>query len=307
MLNYNIDNIALVRALLKKEGLGYVSIRKALRNFEDTTNLLFSSNKYALLKGVVDLQEVAREKAKLDNEISLLLDKYAIKENRLYIKCILDKDYPPNLMGQHDAPVALYCYGDYSLLNPNNHFISIMGSRETKLCNKAKEIASYVTGTDMILVNGYAPGIDLAAVEAFIEKKRPVIAVLGGSIFDYRRNFSDINDKVAENGLFISEFGLIDCPMTPGRLFARNKTIVSLSNEIIIIDAKDRKSGTVDAFNYAVKKNKAIFLYDNKHNEAGMYYLLSIRGDSIFAFDDFDSYINARKNIKDRQFFGTLI
>lgn len=84
-----------------------------------------------------------------------------------------DSRYPQRLLKISKYPKMIYTLGDVSLLN-KPYILAIVGSREcTQYGRKtATYFAKELAGEDIVIVSGFATGIDEAAHVGAIQEKR---------------------------------------------------------------------------------------------------------------------------------------
>lgn len=172
------------------------------------------------------------------------------------MECItyFSPDYPELLKHIPTPPIALFLKGNRQLLKPR--CFSIVGSRRTtpnslvQCKNFAKELSEHFT-----IVSGSAQGADSAALEG--AEGRAISVVASG--LDYLELSTSQLKKVAQNGLFISEYFPTVAPQT--FLFhARNRIIAGLSVGTLVVSAGE-KSGALITANYAADFGREVFAF----------------------------------------------
>jgi DNA processing protein len=191
---------------------------------------------------------------------------------------IEDKDYPKLLKKIKDAPKVLYYLGE---IKDKESCFAIVGTRRYSPYGKqvATEIAGDLAEAGLIIVSGFAPGIDTFAHTACIERKKRTIAVLGTgldekSIFP-RSNLKLVNKILESGGCLISEYP----PGTPGSKITfpqRNRIISGLSLGVLVVEAK-QKSGALITANFAFSQKRKVFAVPGpiySSNSKGCHYLI---------------------------------
>lgn len=166
--------------------------------------------------------------------------------------------YPALLRTLPDAPVLLYCMGDFSLLA--NPAVAVIGSR--KATPRGQALAGHMAGAfaswGITVVSGMAWGIDKAAHEAALDRTGSSIAVLGTGIdVPYPRANTRLYDRMAAKGLLVSEFA----PGTPAlreNFPIRNRIISGLSLGVIVVEAASR-SGTLITSRLALEQGREVY------------------------------------------------
>lgn len=203
----------------------------------------------------------SKEKKSADGVESGQIDElisYCEKEN-IYILTYDDEKYPERLKSIFNPPAVLYCRGDMSCLE-NDFSISIVGTRHpsdysVRLTNAlSKELAKF----GVVIISGFAVGIDIAANMSAIRGGGKTIAVLGcGLDHNYPKENFVYRSDIEKSGLFISEY----YPKTGGNptsFPARNRILSGLSLGTIVIEAAE-KSGALITANLALSQGKDIF------------------------------------------------
>lgn len=191
---------------------------------------------------------------------------------------INNKNYPELLKKITNPPKVLYFRGE---IFPEENCFAVVGTRRCSSYGKqmASEIAGDLAESGLTIVSGLAPGIDTAAHQAAVERKKRTIAVLGTGV-DNKSIYPRENLKLAEeilknNGCLISEYP----PGTPGSKFTfpqRNRIISGLSTGILVVEAKE-KSGALITADWARKQQRKIFAVPgNVHslNSKGCHFLI---------------------------------
>ena len=111
-----------------------------------------------------EIQSLLQEKEKLNNYSFIVED---LLEQGYQIIPIFSSDYPKTLKKnlKFSSPILLYAYGNIELLNKES--VAIVGSRnanDTSL-NFTDNIASLSVSDGLVVVSGYAKGIDRQALD----------------------------------------------------------------------------------------------------------------------------------------------
>jgi DNA processing protein len=173
---------------------------------------------------------------------------------------IENENYPELLKKIINPPKVLYVVGN---VYPEENCFAVVGSRQCSFYGKrvASEISGDLTESGLTIVSGLAQGIDAAAHQAVLKRKKRTIAVLGTGIdeksFYPKENINLAKEILKNNGCLISEYP----PGTAGSRFSfpqRNRIISGLSLGILVVEAKE-KSGSLIAAQWAQKQEKKIF------------------------------------------------
>ena len=197
------------------------------------------------------------------------------------IKIIKKEDvcYPSLLKKIKNPPRVLYYIGQ--LPKKKENCFAIVGTRMASVYGKQVtfDFAQDLAEAGLIIVSGFAPGIDTFAHQATVERKKRTIAVLGTGL-DKKSIYPKSNLKLFEeilknNGCLISEYP----PGTRGTQFTfpqRNRIIAGISLGVLIVEAKE-KSGSLITANYAFEQKKKVFAIPGSIyslNSKGCHYLI---------------------------------
>lgn len=167
-----------------------------------------------------------------------------------------DPDYPPLLADIHSAPPVLWVRGRTECLC--RPAIAIVGSRNASANGRqiARRLARDLADQDLVIVSGFARGIDTAAHEASIDMG--TIAVFAGGIGHvYPPENADLAEAVCRTGAIISERPPFASPR--GQDFpARNRIISGIAWGTIVVEAAAR-SGTLITARYALEQGREVF------------------------------------------------
>ncbi len=168
-------------------------------------------------------------------------------------------EYPEFLSQTEIPPIVLYAKGDISLLNDNNNF-AIVGSRKNLplSISLAENFARAIIQAKMTPVTGIAEGVDVAVLKTALDKNSKVITVVAGGLDNvYPKSHVEIVEKIARNGLVLSEYPPETIPMR-FHFPVRNRIISALSKGVLIVSG-GIKSGTMYTAEYAEEYGKDLF------------------------------------------------
>lgn len=183
---------------------------------------------------------------------------------RLGVKYVtaLDPEYPQSILSMDLAhrPPILSLLGNIDLLSTPT--IGFGGSRkvsETGL-EITRDCAAQCITSDFTVISGYAKGVDMMAHRTALETGGATIIVLPNGIdeFHIHRELREIWNwsKV----LVLSEF-LPEAKWTVSRAMTRNRTIVALSQAMLILEAGET-GGSLDAGFRAIEAGKDLYVVD---------------------------------------------
>lgn len=161
------------------------------------------------------------------------------------ILTLLDDQYPPALLDHPLPPPVLYCRGRI----PAGPAIGIVGSRRCD--NYGAEAARYfgaeLGAAGVVVVSGFALGVDQAAHRGTLSTGGLTVAVLGcGLDIPYPRKSTDLADDISRNGGVVSEFPM-GRPPRNWNFPVRNRVIASLSQGVLVVQAKIRSGSLITA------------------------------------------------------------
>jgi DNA processing protein len=149
------------------------------------------------------------------------------------------------------APSVLYMWGNIDLLNKPS--VGFCGSRNVteKGIDVTIDTAKQITDLGWVVVSGHARGVDTAAHRTSLENNGSTIIVAPEGMLNFKLR-SELK-KIAKHNqiLIISEFPP-KARWTVGNAMTRNKTIIGLSDAMILVEAR-LEGGTFEAGKAALK------------------------------------------------------
>lgn len=177
----------------------------------------------------------------------------------------LDEDYPARLKECEDAPINLFYKGQNKF--NSEKIISIVGTRHAtpygeKACQKLVEDLA-VLFPDLVVVSGFAYGVDICAHKAAMKAGLHTIGVFGHGVHQI---YPSVHQKyvggVLENGALVSEFPSQHKP-NPGNFVSRNRIIAGLADASIVIES-GAKGGSLLTADMALSYNREVFAYPGR-------------------------------------------
>ncbi len=157
-----------------------------------------------------------------------------------------------------DAPDLLWWFGDPWV--EGAAAVGIVGSRRATAAGLAvaHDLGRKLAGRGIVVVSGFARGIDAAAHSGAIAAGGVSVAILGcGVDIDYPRGHRGLRDGlVAHGGAVVSEFA---CGTEPhrGHFPRRNRIIAAMSHVVVVIEA-DERSGALSTARWAADLGRDI-------------------------------------------------
>ena len=247
-------------------GVGEIRFRRFLEHFKTPSDLFSAS-----VEEIADVAQISFKQARIIKE------GYNVKEAELFLEKLTeykigaityeDYNYPESLKSIYNPPPILFYKGDISLTQGNS--IAIVGSRKATAYGRsmAEKISSELVRAGIIIVSGFARGIDSISHRSALEHNGGTIAVMGcGLDIVYPPENKNLFGEIVNRGCALSEF----LPGVPpeGRNFPkRNRLISGLSLGVVIIEA-GIKSGALLTASHALEQGKDVFAVPGPANSA---------------------------------------
>jgi len=165
--------------------------------------------------------------------------------------------WPAELRSIDAPPEALWLRGRTELLATKPR-VALVGSRSPSPYGEAqaRRVARGRAGAGVVIVSGYARGIDQAAHRAALEAGGSTIAVLGNGV---ARPWPecDLLARVLERGLFVSEREPEE-PPRPHHFPLRNRLISGLAQVVVVLEAA-HASGSLITARWAADQGREVF------------------------------------------------
>ena len=170
------------------------------------------------------------------------------------------EDYPPQLRHIMNPPAILYYVGDICCLT-GTRTITAVGARKASdyTLRVTDRICSELAAGGIIIVSGFAVGVDITSHMAAVSQGRPTAAVLGcGVDVDYPRENFRFRDKILEaGGVFVSEYP-VGTPPHSGNFPKRNRILSALGRAAVVFEASE-KSGSLITASLAAEQGRDVF------------------------------------------------
>lgn len=179
-------------------------------------------------------------------------------EDQIQILYFQDLEYPQRIKDLYDAPLILFKKGKADL---NAHrIVAVVGTRHASDVGKkvTEELVQSAIKDEVILVSGFARGIDIALHKACLKYNVPTIAVLAGG---FRHLYPQENavyvEQILATGALLSEYA----PHVPPAAYyfpVRNRIIAGLADATVIVEAAE-KGGALITADYALNYDRTVF------------------------------------------------
>ncbi len=168
-----------------------------------------------------------------------------------------DAEYPPLLREIYDPPLVLYVSGrTEALAGPA---VSIVGARRPTAYGRAvaHRLAADLASRGLVVVSGFARGIDSCAHTGALESDGRTVAVLGSGLDDiYPPENRPLAARVRERGAVVTELPL-DAPPLGFHFPLRNRIIAGLGTGLVVVEAT-RHSGSLITARLALEENREV-------------------------------------------------
>jgi len=165
--------------------------------------------------------------------------------------------WPQELCNIEAPPEALWLRGSSEVLAAKPR-VALVGSRSPSPYGEAqaRRFGRVLAEAGVVVVSGYARGIDQAAHRAALDAGGRTIAVLGNGV---ARPWPecDLEPRILERGLFLSEREPEE-PPRPHHFPLRNRLISALSQAVLVVEAA-HASGSLITARWAADQGREVF------------------------------------------------
>ena len=161
-----------------------------------------------------------------------------------------DTGYPSRVLALVHPPDPLWIDGDPAALAART--VAIVGTRRMTAYGErvARELAGACAGAGVVVVSGFAQGIDSAAHRGALDAGGRTVAVLGEGIALFvatvRGRRRPLVPRVRANGALVSQYAPTFCAQ-PWTFVKRNATIAALAEVVVVIEAGERSGALITA------------------------------------------------------------
>ena len=166
--------------------------------------------------------------------------------------------YPESLASTVDPPLLLWVRGDPACLTAPA--IAIVGARRATAAGRdvARSLGAGLAAAGLVVVSGFAQGIDAAAHHGAVQTGTSV-AVLGcGLDQDYPRDHHALGQAIAARGALVSEF-VPGTPPLAHHFPLRNRVLSGLSLAVVLVQAAE-KSGSLITARLALEQGRDVLV-----------------------------------------------
>ena len=161
-----------------------------------------------------------------------------------------DAGYPPRALALEHPPDPLWIDGDPASLAART--VAIVGTRRMTGYGErvAREMAGACADAGLVVVSGFAQGIDSAAHRGALDAGGRTVAVLGEGIALFlatvRGRRRPLVPRVRANGALVSQYAPNFCAQ-PWTFVRRNSTIAALAEAVVVIEAGETSGALITA------------------------------------------------------------
>ncbi len=255
-----IEKYQIVFKLLNVRGVGTVQANRILMTIQE----LYNQSDLNLFETSIANQLTQSQKNDFLSNDNSFRNLELTKNFNIEYFTILDSNYPIDIKRtlSKNAPTIISVIGNINLINQNK--VGFCGSRKAseKGLDIAKDCVEQLVEKDLVIVSGYASGIDQQTHITTLKNGGSTIIVLPEGINHFRVKKELKNDWDWNRILVISEF-LPNAIWSAGRAMQRNNTIISLSDIMILIESGE-SGGSMEAGKRTLELNKYLFapVYD---------------------------------------------
>ena len=182
-----------------------------------------------------------------------------IQDQQIRYHTFFDADYPANLKQIIDAPILFFSRGNIDLANKK--IISIVGTRQATsygigFCEKLVEELAHLH--DLVIVSGYAYGIDITAHRLAIHHGLQTVACLAHGLDTlYPASHKRYASEVEAKGGFVTEFWH-QSKFDRKNFLGRNRIIAGLADATIVVESA-HKGGSLVTADMAFSYSREVF------------------------------------------------
>ncbi|MBW2306452.1 MAG: DNA-protecting protein DprA [Deltaproteobacteria bacterium] len=245
-------------ALARIPGVGTKTYLRLIRHFSSPMSVFEARPDQ--LKAVPDVRalqlplNLGQEKVRREVEREIaVMEKVGAR-----LVTINDDNYPVNLRKIADPPPFLYVRGE--LRRSDDLAVAMVGSRNASAygVRACQQLSNDLSLRGLVIISGFARGVDSAAHWGAFQAGGRTIAVLGCGIdVIYPRENKDLFKRIEAQGAVITELPP-GVPPEPVNFPRRNRIISGMSLGVIVVEASAR-SGSLITARLALEQNREVF------------------------------------------------
>lgn len=182
-----------------------------------------------------------------------------LDEANCFAITLMSEDYPLSLKAIPDPPLVLYAKGRRELLSKRK--FCIVGSRITPpWAEKQAKSISEMLSRRFAIVTGFAEGGDSAAIDGALASGNLICVLPLGLDGCYPAAHLALKEKVEKCGLLLSEYPL-GTALRKYYFHARNRILAGLSEGVLLVSAREGKSGALITASLAAEYGRDVFAF----------------------------------------------
>lgn len=250
-----------LRAALAAALLGPPGSSRAARHFVQRPALAAGAGEAAVRSTVVDLaRELGEADAGLIADQALVAADGAVADARrlgAFLVDLNDARYSPWLLQIPDPPPVLWIRGQPEILGRLS--VAVVGSRDATPTGLAvaRRLGAGLAEAGLVVVSGFARGIDAAAHAGALDAGGVTAGVLGCGIdVMYPRGHTALAGEIVRAGALLTELPP-GTPPLPAHFPLRNRIISGMSRAVVVVEASER-SGSLITARLALEQNRDV-------------------------------------------------
>jgi DNA processing protein len=171
-----------------------------------------------------------------------------------------DPVYPPLLETtlKRARPPLLFCAGNVDLLR--EPMVAIIGSRQALPVSLefAHATAAALAAERVVVVSGFAEGVDRRASYAALENGGATVLVLAQGLLTFGRGQQELAKWIEQGKMLAVSAYTLRAPWQTSLAMARNGIITALANDVVVAQA--REGGAWEAARGALRQGKRVWI-----------------------------------------------
>lgn len=209
-----------------------------------------------------------------------------------------DPGFPAIFEEMNDPPPIIFYRG--ALPANDEKRVAVIGSHKAtpEGITFAVDLGGMFALKAVSVVSGLARGVDISAHIGAMRNGGKTYAVLGSGFNNiFPEKHKDIADEIVGNGGLISEYPP-ETNVSTGRLMARNRLIVGLSQAVVIGEVLPDSTGTIDAAAFCHELGKIMFILLDGcdapgRDNSGVEKIIELGAIPVYLRDGFDLIIKS--------------
>ena len=191
---------------------------------------------------------------------------------------IMEADYPAALKNALQPPFVLFYQGNLSLLENHRRCVALLGSRNDADYGEAqgKRFAKALASEGATIISSISKGVNEKVLKEAVPFGKAVAVLPCGVDVYYPAEFSELQRKIKDNGLLISEFPPGTQP-SPKTFPARNRIIAGLSSYVLVASTHQGE-GTLSTIGIALSQGKTVGCFPYRLDEGNVNNNLILEG-----------------------------